>query len=291
MTKKIIILGANGMAGHVLVKGLREETSRFNVIGVARSTSVINPTVILDITNFNLLKDLIETECPDIVINCIGLLNETAENSPDQAILINSYLPHYLEALTKNTHTKIIHISTDCVFSGKEGLYLESSIKNGVGFYAQSKSLGEVINSKDLTFRTSIIGPELNKSGIGLFHWIANQKIEVYGFEKAFWTGVTTVELLHAVKQAISEDLTGLYHLVFDQKISKYELLNIINNEFSLNLSVVPNDKYLVDKSLLNTRSDFGFNVNSYEEMIKQMHSWILKNKDLYPHYVGKLFL
>lgn len=291
MNKKIIILGANGMAGHVLVKGLQEKFSGFTVIGVARNSSVINPTVILDVTNFGLLKDLIEAESPDIIINCVGLLNETAENNPDQAILVNSYLPHYLEALTKNTKTKIIHISTDCVFSGKEGSYLESSIKNGIGYYSQSKSLGEVINSKDLTFRTSIIGPELNKNGIGLLHWIANQKNEVYGFEKAFWTGVTTLELLYAVNQAISEDLTGLYHLVFDQKISKFELLNIINKEFSLNLIVIPNDKYLVDKSLTNTRKDFAFKVNSYELMIKQMHSWILMNKELYPHYYGKLFL
>jgi dTDP-4-dehydrorhamnose reductase len=290
MNKKIIILGANGMAGHVLVKGLQEKFSGFNVIGVARNTSAINPIVILDVTNFVLLKKLIETEHADVVINCVGLLNEIAENNPDQAILVNSYLPHYLEALTRNTKTKIIHISTDCVFSGKEGSYLESSTKNGVGFYSQSKSLGEIINSKDLTFRTSIIGPELNENGIGLFHWIANQKKEVYGFEKAFWTGVTTLELLNAVKQAISEDLTGLYHLVFDQKISKFELLNMINKEFSMNLNVIPNDKYLVDKSLTNTRKDFGFTVNSYELMIKQMHSWILMNKELYPHYSGKLF-
>jgi dTDP-4-dehydrorhamnose reductase len=290
MSKKIIILGANGMAGHILVKGLQEKSSGFSVIGVARNTSIIKPAVILDVTNFDSLKHLIETESPDIIINCIGLLNETAENNPDQAILVNSYLPHYLETLTKNTKTKIIHISTDCVFSGKEGSYLESSTKNGLGYYSQSKSLGEINNSKDLTFRTSIIGPELNENGIGLFHWIVNQKKEAPGFEKAFWTGVTTIELLHAVKQAIFEDLTGLYHLVFDQKISKCELLNIINKEYSLSLNVVPNDKYSVDKSLINTRSDFGFKVKSYEVMIKEMHSWILMNKELYPHYSGKLF-
>jgi dTDP-4-dehydrorhamnose reductase len=290
MSKKIIILGVNGMAGHILFKDLKEKSSGFHVIGVARSISPIEPTVILDITNFDLLKRLIEKECPDIIINCIGLLNATAENNPDQAILVNSYLPHYLEGLTRNSKTKIIHISTDCVFSGNEGSYLESTIKNGVGYYSLSKSLGEIINSKDLTFRTSIIGPELNNNGIGLFNWIANQENEVLGFEKAFWTGVTTIELLHAVKHAIREDLTGLYHLVFDHKISKFDLLNIINQEFSLCLKVSPNDKYVVDKSLINTRRDFGFKVKSYELMIKEMHSWILMNKELYPHYRGKLF-
>ena len=290
MSKKVIILGANGMAGHILVKGLQEIGSGFSVISVARNVSLIKPSVILDVTNFDSLKGLIQSESPDIIINCIGILNGTAENNPDQSILINSYLPHYLEALTKNTITKIIHISTDCVFSGKEGSYLESSTKNGIGYYSQSKSLGELNNSKDLTFRTSIIGPELNESGIGLFHWLANQRNEVYGFEKAFWTGVTTIELLNAVKQAISNDLTGLYHLVFNKKISKLELLKIINKEFSLHLNVIPNDKYSVDKSLINTRNDFNFKVKSYEVMIKEMHSWILFNKELYPHYSGKLF-
>lgn len=290
MSKKIIILGANGMAGHILVKGLQDKTSGFNIVSVSRNTSRINPTVILDVTDFDSLKHLINTQNPEIIINCIGLLNETAENNPDQAILVNSYLPHYLEALTKDSKTKIIHISTDCVFSGKEGSYLESSTKNGLGYYSQSKSLGEINNSKDLTFRTSIIGPELNENGIGLFHWIANQKNEVIGFEKAYWTGVTTLELLYAVKQAISENLTGLYHLVFDHKISKCELLNIINDEFSLGLKITPSDKYSVDKSLINTRNDFGFKVKSYEVMIKEMHAWILMNKELYPHYQGKLF-
>jgi dTDP-4-dehydrorhamnose reductase len=290
MSKKIIILGANGMAGHILVKGLQDKTSGFNIVSVSRNTSRIKPTVILDVTDFDSLKHLINTQNPEIIINCIGLLNETAENNPDQAILVNSYLPHYLEALTKDSKTKIIHISTDCVFSGKEGSYLESSTKNGLGYYSQSKSLGEINNSKDLTFRTSIIGPELNENGIGLFHWIANQKNEVIGFEKAYWTGVTTLELLYAVKQAISENLTGLYHLVFDHKISKCQLLNIINDEFSLGLKITPSDKYSVDKSLINTRNDFGFKVKSYEVMIKEMHAWILMNKELYPHYHGKLF-
>lgn len=288
--KKIVILGANGMAGHILVKGLQDKTSGFEIVSVSRNTSIINPTVILDVTDFDLLKYLIKTQNPDVIINCVGLLNETAENHPDQAILVNSYLPHYLEGLTKDLKTKIIHISTDCVFSGKEGSYLESSIKNGLGYYSQSKSLGEINNSKDLTFRTSIIGPELNENGIGLFHWFANQKNEVLGFEKAYWTGVTTLELLNAVKLAISEDLTGLYHLVPNRKISKYQLLNIINDEFSLGLKITPSDKYSVDKSLINTRIDFGYKVKSYEDMIKEMHSWILSNRELYPHYRGKLF-
>lgn len=289
MKKKIIVLGANGMAGHIIKLGL-QAVDNFDVISVARSSSLVFPTKVFNVTEFEKLSDLIKLEMPDIIINCIGILNKTAEENPEQAVLINAYLPHFLESLTKGSLIKVIHISTDCVFSGKEGNYLESSFKDGIGFYSQSKSLGELNNKKDLTFRTSIIGPELNKDGIGLFNWFVNQKNEVNGYSAAYWTGITTLELLNAIKQAIEEDLSGLYHLVFSQKISKLELLNIINTEFSLGLKIIPNDNYLVDKSLCNTRNDFGFKVKSYAIMIKEMHEWILNNKRLYPHYYGKLF-
>jgi dTDP-4-dehydrorhamnose reductase len=289
MIRKVIVLGANGMAGHIITKGLQEDKD-YDVISIARKDSLIYPNIIMDVTNFDELEELIIRYSPEIIINCIGILNDSAENNPDQAILINSYFPHFLESLTKHRSIKIIHISTDCVFSGNEGAYLETSIKNGLGFYSQSKSLGEINNKKDLTIRTSIIGPELNKNGIGLFHWFVNQENELNGFTKAYWTGVTTIELLKAIKNAIKEDLHGLYHLVFDQKISKYNLLKIINEEFSLGLTIIPTEKYKVDKSLINTRKDFEFKVNSYESMIHEMRDWILLHKELYPHYIGKIF-
>ena len=285
MSKSIIVLGANGMAGHVITTGLREVINNYNVISVARSSSEIKPTIILDVSDFVGLKSLIDSNNPDIIINCIGLLNKTAEDNPDQAVLINSYLPHFLESTTKNTKTKVIHISTDCVFSGEEGSYVESSFKNGHGYYAQSKALGELNNSKDLTFRTSIIGPELNHNGIGLFHWFTNQNIEIKGYSNAFWTGVTTIELLNAIKVAIANDLVGLYHLVNSEKISKFNLVSLFNEVFHTSLSILPYDGYTVDKSLINTRSDFDFRVKGYKEMIIEMRKWIHEHKELYKHY------
>ena len=285
MSKSIIVLGSNGMAGHVITTGLREDKNNYNVISVARSSSEIKPSVILDVTDFIGLKSLIDSSKPDIIINCIGLLNITAENNPDQAILINAYLPHFLESTTKNTKIKVIHISTDCVFSGEQGSYLETSFKNGYGYYAQSKALGELNNLKDLTFRTSIIGPELNENGIGLFHWFTNQKSEIKGYTKAFWTGVTTIELLNAIKCAIENDLVGLYHLVNSEKISKFNLVSLFNEVFCTDLSIIPCDAYSVDKSLINTRSDFSFHVCGYKEMIIEMSKWIYNHKELYKHY------
>jgi len=286
MKKKIVVLGANGMAGHVITIGLREDINNYNVISIARSHSEIEPNYILDITNFMELENIINKEAPDVIINCIGILNNTAEENPDEAILINSYLPHFLEAKTKKSKTKIIHISTDCVFSGKEGNYIESSFKNGIGYYAQSKAIGEVINSKDLTFRTSIIGPDINPNGIGLFNWFYKQQGEIFGYTNAFWTGITTVELLNAIKKAIKEDLCGLYHLVNNKKISKFQLLELMNFEFGKRNTLLPNEKYKVDKSLFNTRNDFNFIVKDYSIMIKEMKNWIQQHLNFYSHYI-----
>lgn len=285
MSVKVLILGANGMAGHVITKGL-EADEAYEVVSVARTSSIINPSVLMDVSDFDSLATLIKNTNADVIINCIGLLNKTAEDNPDQAILMNSYLPHFLEAQTKNTKTKVIHISTDCVFSGKEGSYTEKSFKNGKGFYAQSKALGELENTKDLTFRTSIIGPELNSQGIGLFHWFINQGDSINGYTKAFWTGVTTIELLNAIKVAIKQNLAGLYHLVNDEKISKFGLVSIFNEVFNCKKIIVPYNDYLVDKSLVNCRNDFNYKVKSYEQMVIEMKDWIKLNQNIYPNYL-----
>jgi len=286
MRKKILILGSNGMAGHVITLGLSKNQELYDVITVARNNSLIKPTYILDVSNFKELETLIGNIIPDIIINCIGLLNKTAEENPAKAILINSYLPHFLESITRSKKTKIIHISTDCVFSGKEGNYNENSFKNGVGFYAQSKALGEVINNKDLTFRTSIIGPEINSNGIGLFHWFYNQQGQINGFKNVFWTGITTIELLNAIKSAIDENIVGLYHLVNNHKISKYHLLELMKIEFKKNIVLLSDNEYKIDKSLVNTRNDFSFEIKNYAEMISDMKYWIEDNKIFYPHYI-----
>lgn len=286
MRNKVLILGANGMAGHVITTGLREDAFYFDVISVARNNSIIKPDCLFDVTDFIELETLVKKIKPDVIINCIGILNRTAEENPHRAVLINSYLPHFLEFITKNSKTKVIHISTDCVFSGKDGNYTEDSFKDGIGYYAQTKALGEVVNSKDLTFRTSIIGPEINSNGIGLFHWFYQQYGEIKGYTNAYWTGITTIELLNALKSAIKDDnIVGLYHLVNDKKISKYNLLEMMNTEFKKRLILIPDDKYKIDKSLVDTRKDFSYQIKYYDEMIKEMKLWINNHKDIYRNY------
>ncbi len=272
--KKILVLGIKGMAGHVIFKSL-PLLGDYEVYGIARnvnpSTSIFN----LDVTNTEELKKIIDLQF-DVIINCIGILNKDAEDNPHKAIWFNSYFPHFLEAVTKNTNTKVISISTDCVFSGKKGGYSENDFKDGQGFYAQSKSLGEIVNDKDLTIRTSIIGPELNIDGIGLFHWFMQQKKETNGYAQAFWSGITTVELAKVTDHAIKQNITGLIVVAGEKKIDKYSLLKLFNKIFRNNsLTINENSSYKVDKSMYSIRTDFDYKVPSYEEMIVEMKNWI----------------
>lgn len=282
--KKILVLGCKGMAGH-LVKNYLENTQSYDVWGIARGV-LADKIINLDLSSTKKLEIVLDRGNFDVVINCIGLLNKTAEENPELAIWFNSYLPHLLASYGEKYNFKLIHLSTDCVFSGKEGPYKEDSFKNGIGFYAQSKALGEVVNSKDLTFRTSIIGPELKPNGIGLFHWFMNQASIISGFTEVFWTGVTTIELAKAINESIVQELTGLYHLTNNTIISKYDLLINLNRVFRRNeVKINPNSDYKSNKSIINSRKDFDYNVPTYAIMIKEMKEWMLSNSKFYGNY------
>jgi dTDP-4-dehydrorhamnose reductase len=275
---KILLLGSAGMAGHIIKEELSKSITHIELHDIARTAQYTIPSIILDVTKFNELGHLIDNSNFNYIINSVGILNNTAEANPDRAILINSYLPHFLEKITKNTNTKIIHISTDCVFSGKKGSYIETDFRDGIGFYAQTKAMGELINNKDLTIRTSIIGPDLNMDGIGLFNWFINQNGTVDGYTKAFWSGVTTIQLAKFIREIIISKIpiTGIIHLTNNDKISKYNLLLLLKKIFKLNNIIVQEENtYEVDKSLINTRNDFFIPIPNYEEMIFEMKEWI----------------
>lgn len=275
--KKVLVIGSKGMAGHVIYRFL-SLLGEYDVYGVARNVEQTDRVFNLDVSDTEALKKIIDLQF-DVVINCIGILNKDAEDHPHKAIWFNSYFPHLLESLTKDTKTKVISISTDCVFSGKRGGYSENDFKDGEGFYAQSKSLGEINNEKDLTIRTSIIGPELNQNGIGLFHWFMKQETETNGYSQAFWSGITTIELAKVVHQVILQDIKGLIIVAGKSKIDKYSLLKLFNKIFrNDSLVVLENSKYKVDKSMHSSRTDFDYNMPSYEEMIDDMKNWIDNN-------------
>ena len=285
---KILVLGCNGMAGHLISLYFKEKGHE--VVGFARQQSqLLDSTIIGDASDMALIKKVIEEGNYEAVINSIGLLNQFAENNKAMAVLLNGYLPHYLVELTKDTKTRIIHMSTDCVFAGNDGPYYEDTLPNGASFYDRSKAIGEFNNDKDLTFRNSIIGPDIKASGIGLFNWFMKQEGPIGGFTGAIWTGVTTYTLAKAMEAALNENLTGLYNLVNNTSINKFDLCSLFNKYFRAGeVEINPNDKLQLDKTLKCTRTDFSFHVPSYEQQIKDMREWVDAHPSLYPHYSVK---
>ncbi len=281
---KVLILGGTGMAGHTISIYFKE--AGHDVIAFSRSKVDYCKNINGDITDFENLEKLINEGQYDAIINAIGILNQDAEDHKSNAVLLNSYLPHFLSDTTIEMKTRVVHMSTDCVFSGKTGGYSETSFRDGESFYDRSKALGELENNKDLTFRNSIIGPDMSEKGIGLFNWFMKQEGQINGFTKAIWTGVTTLTLAKAMERALKENLTGLHNLVNNETISKYELLKLFNKFMrDGQIEILPSDNLSLDKSLINNRTDFSFKVPSYETMVAEMKEWIDKHKELYPHY------
>ena len=264
------------MLGHVLLNKLNESKA-FQVYDITRNKEDRINNFECDATNFNTLFEIIKNIKPDYIINCVGVLIKGSKQDPSNAILINSLLPNKLAQFSNSINAKFIHISTDCVFDGSKGNYIETDKKTAQDTYGLSKSLGEITDDKNLTLRTSIIGPDLKNNGEGLFSWFINQKGEVNGFTESIWGGVTTLELAEVIIKSINENYTGLVHVTNGKPISKFDLLSLIKDKFELNnidLKKVSGKKS--DKSL-NTKYHY-FNVPSYEQMITDMHKYCLKN-------------
>ena len=282
---KILVLGANGMVGHVVALYLQRKGHQ--VTALARKAKIAELHYIeADIRDLSFLYGVLSSGKYDAVVNCVGVLNQMAESDKENAIFINALLPHVLAKYICDMPTHCIQISTDCVFSGERGNYEEQDIPDGQGMYSRSKYLGELNDSKNLTFRTSVIGPDINKNGIGLLNWFMQQKKEVDGYIGAIWTGVTSLTLAQAVESALIQGLTGIYHLVNSEKINKYELLQLFNHVLrGDDITINSNLAVQHDKSLICTRKDFAFTVPCYLDMVSDMRKWIIDNKDIYSHY------
>lgn len=284
LKNKILVLGATGMAGHTISLYFKEKGH--NVVSYSRTPFLYCDNIIGDVFDTEKFKSVLLKGEYDAVINCIGILNQDAENKPSKAVYLNSYIPHLIVDILKDKKTKLIHMSTDCVFAGNSGPYFENSFCDGETFYDRTKALGEVNDKKNLTFRNSIIGPDMNENGIGLFNWFMKQEGTINGYTGAIWTGVTTLTLAKAMEKAIEDNLCGLYNLVNNESISKYDLLHLFNKHFNDNQVIIEKQESLqLDKSLRNTREDFIFKVPSYEQMILEMKEWVDNHKAIYPHY------
>lgn len=286
MIKKVLIIGSKGMAGHMIKEYLIQK--EYDVYGTFREKEEKNLEMnefYLDAFDKGKLEEILKKVKPDFVINCIGILNQFAENNPDIAIYVNGYFPHYLDRLSEKYGYKLIHITTDCVFSGKKGNYTEDDFRDADSYYGRSKAIGEVNNNKTLTFRTSIIGPDINKDGIGLFNWFMKQEGKIKGYSNVFWSGVTTLELAKAIEASFNQNISGIVHLVNNKKISKYDLLKLFSKYMNKDIEIEKYEDYFSDKSLIRTKEDFNYKVPEYEKMIEELSEWIKNKNYSYEYY------
>lgn len=281
---KFLVLGASGMAGHVICIYLKEQGH--DVIGYSRRGVSFVDSISGDARDLKKLKDIIDKGNFDVIINAIGILNQFAENDKESAVFLNSYFPHYLAKITANSKTRVIHMSTDCVFSGETGSYTEKSFRDGRTFYDRTKAIGELEDEKNLTLRNSIVGPDINEKGIGLLNWFMKQDDEVIGYTHAMWTGLTTLQLAKAMEAAAITGATGLINMVYKESISKYELLKLFNHYMRNDeVKIIPYEGFIVDKTLIRTNFEFDYIIPSYDTMVIEMAEWMKSHRELYSHY------
>ena len=279
---KVLVLGANGMIGHVMFRVLSQHqdwvvfgTERTRTASQADSTTPsTNLLTGIDLTCVDTLTKLFVKVAPDVVVNCAGLTKHLPDSSDAlKAIPINSILPHRLADLCLLSNARLIHVSTDCVFSGEKGNYLETDRPDAIDVYGKSKELGEVKDRDAITLRTSTIGHELN-SHHGLLEWFLLQS-SCKGYSKAIFSGLPSVEFARVVRDVVipNKALKGLYH-VGASPIDKNTLLNMIANQYGKYIEIIPDEIVQIDRSL-NTnlfKSATGYVAPSWPTLLQMMH-------------------
>ncbi len=274
---KILILGSNGMLGSTLYKYLKYKKN-IHVLGTSRESKRIrgqDKNIILkfDVNFLKSLEKKIRTISPDIIINCIGIVkSEVIKHKSTYVYKINSKLPKFLNYISKKNNFKLIHISTDCVFSGLKKNYSEKHKPDPKDLYGKSKLNGEFSSRKNLVIRTSIIGHEINNKR-GLLEWFPKQKKDVYGYKNAYFSGLTTYEISKIIYNKIlfNKKIFGLYH-ISGNKISKYKLLQKIKKIYKLKLNLIKENYFIIDRSLDCSKflKRTGYKKVNWNKMIKE---------------------
>lgn len=280
---KILILGGNGMIGHKMYQVLSKEYPDTWVLFKKKTDQVafyeiFNKDKIIDnfdLVHFDKLNIILDKLIPDVIINAAGITIRRGINDDRyRSIMINSALPHFLDNWTKINNKRLIHFSTDCVFTGKNGFYSESSVTDAEDTYGKTKALGEVFSTNSLTLRGSMIGRELeNKTE--LLEWFLSQKeTTVKGFTNVIYSGITTFRMAKFVKQIINDfpSMHGIYNVSSDS-ITKYELINLFNASFNKGNSIYPDDTYVSNKDLVSTNfyNETGFIKPNWNELVSEL--------------------
>ncbi|UPH70233.1 SDR family oxidoreductase [Abyssibius alkaniclasticus] len=280
---RILIVGATGMLGSTLFRAFSADQS-FETFGTIRGAGgakhfapelrdALIPNIHLEgetglLTAFSTVR-------PDLVVNCVGIIKQLPNaNDHLESLAINSGLPHRLAKYSSMVGARLVHFSTDCVFSGKGGQYKEDDFPDAYDLYGRTKYLGEVDYENAVTLRTSIIGHELT-SAKSLVDWFLSQSGEVKGFRNAIFSGLPTIEVARVVREFVipNPELRGLYHLSVDP-INKYDLLRLVAETYEKNISIIPDDQLIIDRSLNSDRfqTATGFAPKPWPELVKAMH-------------------
>ena len=285
MNARLLIVGASGMLGNSLLRYFAAKES-FKVFASVRD--VVSLRDIGGVSNFQLLagidaknvdslRRVFDEVKPDVVVNCVGVVKQlVAADDAIVSIPLNSLLPHRLASLCAETGSRLIHFSTDCVFSGNKGGYLDSDIPDPIDLYGRSKLLGEVDYPHAITLRTSLIGHELNGAR-SLVNWFLAQEGSVNGFKKAIFSGLPTVEIARVIEEhvLVHPELHGVYHLSV-HPISKYDLLSILKDVYRKQIEITPDESLVIDRSLDSTRfrEATGFSPKPWSELVQAMHDF-----------------
>jgi len=282
---RVLVLGASGMLGNAVTRVFTED-SRFMVTGTVRSRNSIGlfPTHVqnnivsgVTIDDFDTVRGVVRDLQPDVVVNCVGLVKQLSDVSdPLVALPINSLFPHKLARLCAEFDSRVIHMSTDCVFSGSKGMYVEHDSADARDLYGLSKLIGEVDYPNAVTLRTSIIGHELN-SNRSLVDWFLSQQSDVRGFKRAVFSGLPTAEIARVIADFVipNLELTGVYHLSAEP-ISKYDLLTLIAKIYKKNITIDEENYFVIDRSLDSSkfRVASGYSPPSWVALINNMHNF-----------------
>ncbi|MEF3082530.1 SDR family oxidoreductase [Luteimonas sp. SMYT11W] len=281
---RILIIGITGMLGNTLFRHFSANAA-FTTLGTVRgskgraSFADDAGTIIegVDAENFDSITRAVEQAKPDVVVNAVGLIKQLASSKdPLNALPINALFPHRLARLCAVAGARLVHISTDCVFAGTKGGYIESDHPDADDLYGRSKLLGEVDYPHAVTLRTSIIGHELGSKN-GLIGWFLSQQGQVRGFTRAIFSGFPTIEIANIIESRVLPDpaLHGLYH-VASAPISKYDLLTLVAEAYGREIEIVPDDSLEIDRSLDASRFNLatGYQPPAWPELIGAMHNF-----------------
>lgn len=278
MKQTVLVMGATGMLGHKMMQVLSYD---FNAFGTTRSAST-NPNIIGGVRadNMESIRRAIKMSSPNVIVNCVGIIKQRPEaNDPLTAISVNALFPHKLARVCKQNNIRLIHVSSDCVFSGNKGYYTETDQSDAEDLYGRSKYLGEVYYPGCLTIRTSIIGRELGSKN-GLVEWfLSNEGKTVSGYTNAIFSGLTTLELSRVVGKTIKSfpELTGLYHVSSDP-IAKFSLLKLIQREYNMNIQIDVEANTINNRALNSSKfiKETHIKVSSWEKMVSDMHKDVI---------------